>query len=157
MLKTNFNGCLSSMMKVRRRSCLQPSWALTTAPNCWPHLPQSVLQEAGSHHPAMTPSGTPVTHLTPHWDVFCVGLLIARMNQTRSHFCFVSALIFRFHIFLPASMVTPEKGRRTPLTPSGPSSGTALLGPSLLDCNSHDSFQSRGLPDVAEVSGRFNH
>lgn len=49
-------------------------------------------------------------------------------------------------------MVSPDKGRRTTLTPSGPSSGTALLGPSLLDCNSHDSFQSRGLPDVAEVS-----
>ncbi|KAG7243692.1 hypothetical protein INR49_011249 [Caranx melampygus] len=51
----------------------------------------------------------------------------------------------------PTSMVSPDKGRRTTLTPSGPSSGTALLGPSLLDCNSHDSFQSRGLPDVAEV------
>uniref|UniRef100_A0A3B3UNJ5 Protein cramped-like n=1 Tax=Poecilia latipinna TaxID=48699 RepID=A0A3B3UNJ5_9TELE len=48
------------------------------------------------------------------------------------------------------SMVSPDKSRRTTLTPSGPSSGTALLGPSLLDCNSHDSFQSRGLPDVAE-------
>lgn len=48
-------------------------------------------------------------------------------------------------------MVSPEKSRRSTLTPSGPSSGTALLGPSLLDCNSHDSFQSRGLPDVAEV------
>lgn len=55
-------------------------------------------------------------------------------------------------IFLAASMVSPDKGRRTTLTPTGPSSGTALLGPSLLDCNSHDSFQSRGLPDVAEVS-----
>ncbi|XP_056870362.1 protein cramped-like isoform X2 [Takifugu flavidus] len=53
---------------------------------------------------------------------------------------------------LLSSMVTPDKGRRTPLTPSGPSSGTALLGPSLLDCNSHDSFQSRGLPDVAELA-----
>ncbi|KAJ0058480.1 hypothetical protein NL108_016086, partial [Boleophthalmus pectinirostris] len=51
---------------------------------------------------------------------------------------------------LLSSMVSPDKGRRTTLTPSGPSSGTALLGPSLLDCNSHDSFQSRGLPDVAE-------
>uniref|UniRef100_A0A8C6TAH1 Protein cramped-like n=1 Tax=Neogobius melanostomus TaxID=47308 RepID=A0A8C6TAH1_9GOBI len=52
---------------------------------------------------------------------------------------------------LLSSMVSPDKGRRSALTPSGPSSGTALLGPSLLDCNSHDSFQSRGLPDVAEV------
>lgn len=52
---------------------------------------------------------------------------------------------------LLSSLVSPDKGRRTPLAPSGPSSGTALLGPSLLDCNSHDSFQSRGLPDVAEV------
>ncbi|KAM8825139.1 protein cramped-like isoform 3-T3 [Synchiropus picturatus] len=52
---------------------------------------------------------------------------------------------------LLSSMVSPEKSRRPTLTPSGPSSGTALFGPSLLDCNSHDSFQSRGLPDVAEV------
>uniref|UniRef100_A0A3B5PQ34 Protein cramped-like n=1 Tax=Xiphophorus maculatus TaxID=8083 RepID=A0A3B5PQ34_XIPMA len=52
---------------------------------------------------------------------------------------------------LLSSMVSPDKSRRTTLTPSGPSSGTALLGPSLLDCNSHDSFQSRGLPDVAEM------
>ncbi|XP_062340569.1 protein cramped-like [Osmerus eperlanus] len=51
---------------------------------------------------------------------------------------------------LLSSLVSPDKGRRT-LARSGPSSGTALLGPSLLDCNSHDSFQSRGLPDVAEV------
>uniref|UniRef100_A0A8L0DUT6 Protein cramped-like n=1 Tax=Oncorhynchus mykiss TaxID=8022 RepID=A0A8L0DUT6_ONCMY len=50
-----------------------------------------------------------------------------------------------------ASLVSPDKGRRSSLTPSGPSSGTALLGPRFLDCNSHDSFQSRGLPDVAEV------
>uniref|UniRef100_A0A3Q1HJ19 Protein cramped-like n=1 Tax=Acanthochromis polyacanthus TaxID=80966 RepID=A0A3Q1HJ19_9TELE len=53
------------------------------------------------------------------------------------------------------SMVSPDKGRRTTLTPSGPSSGTALLGPSLLDCNSHDSFQSRGLPDVAEMDSQL--
>nr|XP_020483961.2 protein cramped-like [Labrus bergylta] len=52
-------------------------------------------------------------------------------------------------------MVSPDKSRRTTLTPSGPSSGTALLGPSLLDCNSHDSFQSRGLPDVAEMDSQL--
>ncbi|XP_068606342.1 protein cramped-like [Brachionichthys hirsutus] len=56
---------------------------------------------------------------------------------------------------LLSSMVSPDKGRRTSLTPSGPSSGTALLGPSLLDCNSHDSFQSRGLPDVAEMDSHL--
>ncbi|KAM9745231.1 protein cramped-like isoform 2-T2 [Menidia menidia] len=56
---------------------------------------------------------------------------------------------------LLSSMVSPDKGRRTALTPSGPSSGTALLGPSLLDCNSHDSFQSRGLPDVAEMDSQL--
>ncbi|XP_051245366.1 protein cramped-like isoform X2 [Dicentrarchus labrax] len=56
---------------------------------------------------------------------------------------------------LLSSMVTPDKGRRTTLTPTGPSSGTALLGPSLLDCNSHDSFQSRGLPDVAEMDSQL--
>ncbi|CAL8304996.1 unnamed protein product [Merluccius merluccius] len=56
---------------------------------------------------------------------------------------------------LLSSLVSPDKGRRTSLTPSGPSSGTALLGPSLLDCNSHDSFQSRGLPDVAEMDSQL--
>ncbi|KAL0993713.1 hypothetical protein UPYG_G00112280 [Umbra pygmaea] len=52
---------------------------------------------------------------------------------------------------LLSSLVSPDKGRRNSLAPSGPSSGTALLGPRFLDCNSHDSFQSRCLPDVAEV------
>lgn len=37
-------------------------------------------------------------------------------------------------------------------TPVGTSSGTSLLGPSLLDGNSRDSFVSRSLADVAEVS-----
>ncbi|XP_072549617.1 protein cramped-like isoform X2 [Salminus brasiliensis] len=52
---------------------------------------------------------------------------------------------------LLSSLVSPDKTRRTVLPPVGPSSGTALLGPSLLDGNSHDSFQARGLPDVVEV------
>uniref|UniRef100_A0A8C9XGD4 Protein cramped-like n=1 Tax=Sander lucioperca TaxID=283035 RepID=A0A8C9XGD4_SANLU len=56
---------------------------------------------------------------------------------------------------LLSSMVSPYKGKRNTLTPSGPSSGTALLGPSLLDCNSHDSFQSRGIPDVAEMDSQL--
>ncbi|XP_037112212.1 LOW QUALITY PROTEIN: protein cramped-like [Syngnathus acus] len=56
---------------------------------------------------------------------------------------------------LLSSMVSSDKGRRSTLTPTGPSSGTALLGPSLLDCNSHDSFQSRGLPDVAEMDSQL--
>ncbi|TNN83439.1 Protein cramped-like [Liparis tanakae] len=56
---------------------------------------------------------------------------------------------------LLSSMVSPDKGKRSSLTPSGPSSGTALLGHSLLDCNSHDSFQSRGLPDVAEMDSQL--
>ncbi|XP_061740458.1 protein cramped-like isoform X2 [Nerophis ophidion] len=37
-------------------------------------------------------------------------------------------------------------GRRTPRT---------LFTPSLLDCNSHDSFHSRGLPDVGEVDSQL--
>ncbi|XP_076853273.1 protein cramped-like isoform X2 [Brachyhypopomus gauderio] len=52
---------------------------------------------------------------------------------------------------LLSSLVSPDKTRRIGLPPVGPSSGTALLGPSLLDTNSHDSFQARGLPDVVEV------
>ncbi|XP_041718401.1 protein cramped-like isoform X1 [Coregonus clupeaformis] len=53
---------------------------------------------------------------------------------------------------LLSSLVSPDKARRSSLTPS---SGTALLGPRFLDCNSHDSFQSRGLPDVAEVDSQL--
>uniref|UniRef100_A0A8C1DNP6 Protein cramped-like n=1 Tax=Cyprinus carpio carpio TaxID=630221 RepID=A0A8C1DNP6_CYPCA len=49
---------------------------------------------------------------------------------------------------LLSSLASPDKTRRTALPHS---SNTALLGPSLLDSNSHDCFQSRGLPDVAEV------
>uniref|UniRef100_A0A672PAC2 Cramped chromatin regulator homolog 1 n=1 Tax=Sinocyclocheilus grahami TaxID=75366 RepID=A0A672PAC2_SINGR len=49
---------------------------------------------------------------------------------------------------LLSSLASPDKTRRTALPPS---SNTALLGPSLLDSNSHDCFHSRGLPDVAEV------
>ncbi|XP_036445645.1 protein cramped-like isoform X2 [Colossoma macropomum] len=52
---------------------------------------------------------------------------------------------------LLSSLVSPDKTRRTVLPPVEPSSGTALLGPSLLDSNSHDSFQARGLPDVVEM------
>ncbi|KAJ8399874.1 hypothetical protein AAFF_G00406040 [Aldrovandia affinis] len=36
-----------------------------------------------------------------------------------------------------------------------PSSGTSLLGPSLLDSSSRDSFHSRGLPDVGEVDSQL--
>lgn len=39
-----------------------------------------------------------------------------------------------------------------PTTAVGANSGTSLLGPSLLDGNSRDSFVSRSLADVAEVS-----
>ncbi|KAI4875634.1 hypothetical protein NFI96_031666, partial [Prochilodus magdalenae] len=53
---------------------------------------------------------------------------------------------------LLSSLVSPDKTpRRTGLPAVEPSSGTALLGPSLLDSNSHDSFQARGLPDVVEM------
>ncbi len=61
-----------------------------------------------------------------------------------------SALLTNASLFFwfSASLASPDKIRRTALPPS---SNTALLGPSLLDSNSHDCFQSRGLPDVAEV------
>uniref|UniRef100_W5M258 Protein cramped-like n=1 Tax=Lepisosteus oculatus TaxID=7918 RepID=W5M258_LEPOC len=51
---------------------------------------------------------------------------------------------------LLSSLISPEKGRKVLLTPSGPSSGTSLLGPSLLDGSSRDSFASRALADVGE-------
>ncbi|KAB0349516.1 hypothetical protein FD754_014373 [Muntiacus muntjak] len=50
-----------------------------------------------------------------------------------------------------ASFISPEKSRKMLPTPVGTSSGTSLLGPSLLDGNSRDSFVSRSLADVAEV------
>ncbi|XP_014442507.1 protein cramped-like [Tupaia chinensis] len=50
-----------------------------------------------------------------------------------------------------ASFISPEKSRKTLPTPAGAPSGTSLLGPSLLDGNSRDSFVSRSLADVAEV------
>lgn len=64
----------------------------------------------------------------------------------------VSALLTNASLFswFAASLASPDKIRRTALPPS---SNTALLGPSLLDSNSHDCFQSRGLPDVGEVRG----
>ncbi|KAG5279635.1 hypothetical protein AALO_G00079930 [Alosa alosa] len=49
---------------------------------------------------------------------------------------------------LLSSLVSPEKNRRTQHPRVGPSSGTALLGPSLMDSNSHDSFPARGLAEV---------
>ncbi|KAM9584439.1 protein cramped-like [Trichechus inunguis] len=50
-----------------------------------------------------------------------------------------------------ASFISPEKGRKMLPTPVGTNSGTSLLGPSLLDGNSRDSFVSRSLADVTEV------
>ncbi|KAM8779568.1 protein cramped-like isoform 1-T1 [Rhynchonycteris naso] len=50
-----------------------------------------------------------------------------------------------------ASFISSEKGRKMLPTPVGTHSGTSLLGPSLLDGNSRDSFVSRSLADVAEV------
>ncbi|XP_063510913.1 protein cramped-like isoform X3 [Pongo pygmaeus] len=50
-----------------------------------------------------------------------------------------------------ASFISPEKSRKMLPTPIGTNSGTSLLGPSLLDGNSRDSFVSRSLADVAEV------
>ncbi|NXA13873.1 CRML protein, partial [Sapayoa aenigma] len=50
-----------------------------------------------------------------------------------------------------SSFISPEKGRKMLPTPVGNTSGTSLLGPSLLDGNSRDSFVSRSLADVAEV------
>ncbi|MFT7814866.1 protein cramped-like [Arapaima gigas] len=56
---------------------------------------------------------------------------------------------------LLSSLISPEKGRKMLLTPTGPSSGTSLLGPSLLDSSSHDSFHARGLGDVGEVDSQL--
>ncbi|KAG8506354.1 Protein cramped-like [Galemys pyrenaicus] len=50
-----------------------------------------------------------------------------------------------------ASLISPEKSRKMLSAPVGANSGTSLLGPSLLDGSSRDSFVSRSLADVAEV------
>ncbi|KAG8433148.1 hypothetical protein GDO86_017438 [Hymenochirus boettgeri] len=50
-----------------------------------------------------------------------------------------------------SSFISPEKSRKTSLAAQGSTSGTSLLGPSLLDGNSRDSFVSRSIGDVAEV------
>ncbi|ELW67795.1 Protein cramped-like protein [Tupaia chinensis] len=56
-----------------------------------------------------------------------------------------------------ASFISPEKSRKTLPTPAGAPSGTSLLGPSLLDGNSRDSFVSRSLADVAETGTACVH
>ncbi|XP_026559990.1 protein cramped-like isoform X1 [Pseudonaja textilis] len=50
-----------------------------------------------------------------------------------------------------SSFLSPEKGRKMLPTSVGNPSSTTLLGPSLLDGNSRDSFVSRSMADVAEV------
>ncbi|KAF2983453.1 hypothetical protein EK904_013614 [Melospiza melodia maxima] len=55
-----------------------------------------------------------------------------------------------------SSFISPEKGRKMLPTPAGNTSGTSLLGPSLLDGNSRDSFVSRSLADVAELACMMN-
>ncbi|XP_058536360.1 protein cramped-like [Ochotona princeps] len=50
-----------------------------------------------------------------------------------------------------ASFISPEKSRKTLPAAAGSNSSTCLLGPTLLDGNSRDSFVSRSLADVTEV------
>ncbi|KAM5152986.1 protein cramped-like [Mantella aurantiaca] len=50
-----------------------------------------------------------------------------------------------------SSLPSPDKGKKTAPSATGNASGTSLLGPSLLDGSSRDSFVSRSLSDVVEV------
>ncbi|XP_053550724.1 protein cramped-like isoform X2 [Bombina bombina] len=50
-----------------------------------------------------------------------------------------------------SSFISPEKNKKNQLTAPGSTSGTSLLGLSLLDGSSRDSFVSRSLSDVTEV------
>ncbi|XP_073504295.1 protein cramped-like isoform X1 [Phyllobates terribilis] len=52
---------------------------------------------------------------------------------------------------LLSSFISPEKNKKTAPAAAGNPSGTSLLGPSLLDGSSRDSFVSRSLSDVVEV------
>nr|XP_014344998.1 PREDICTED: protein cramped-like isoform X2 [Latimeria chalumnae] len=56
---------------------------------------------------------------------------------------------------LLSSLISPEKGRKMLTPPPGNSSETTILGPSLLDGSSRDSFVSRSLVDVAEVDSQL--
>lgn len=50
-----------------------------------------------------------------------------------------------------SSFISPDKNRKVMAAVPGNTSDTSLLGPSLLDGNSRDSFVSRSLADVTEV------
>ncbi|XP_056389248.1 protein cramped-like isoform X2 [Hyla sarda] len=52
---------------------------------------------------------------------------------------------------LLSSFISPDKNKKTAPAAAGNPSGTSLLGPSLLDGSSRDSFVSRSLSDVVEV------
>ncbi|XP_015283616.1 PREDICTED: protein cramped-like [Gekko japonicus] len=54
-----------------------------------------------------------------------------------------------------SSFLSPEKGRKMLPTSLGAAGSTSLLGPSLLDGNSRDSFVSRSIADVAEVDSQL--
>ncbi|XP_077172926.1 protein cramped-like isoform X2 [Paroedura picta] len=54
-----------------------------------------------------------------------------------------------------SSFLSPEKGRKMSPAASGAAGSTSLLGPSLLDGNSRDSFVSRSIADVAEVDSQL--
>ncbi|XP_068100481.1 protein cramped-like isoform X2 [Hyperolius riggenbachi] len=50
-----------------------------------------------------------------------------------------------------SSFISPDKSKKAAPVATGNASGTSLLGPSLLDGSSRDSFVSRSLSDVVEV------
>ncbi|XP_018407866.1 PREDICTED: protein cramped-like [Nanorana parkeri] len=50
-----------------------------------------------------------------------------------------------------SSFISPDKSKKMAPSATGNASGTSLLGPSLLDGSSRDSFVSRSLSDVVEV------
>lgn len=56
-------------------------------------------------------------------------------------------LTYSFPAFT-ASFISPDKSKKMAPTATGNASGTSLLGPSLLDGSSRDSFVSRSLSDV---------
>lgn len=95
----------------------------------WQHI---IIGDRGDSHPS-----------------FVVPLSLSLLWQT-----FLCSVLLMCLFFL-ASFISPEKGRKMLPTPVGTASGTSLLGPSLLDGNSRDSFVSRSLADVAEVCNQI--
>uniref|UniRef100_A0A8C5R460 Protein cramped-like n=1 Tax=Leptobrachium leishanense TaxID=445787 RepID=A0A8C5R460_9ANUR len=151
-------------------SCLSPPNVSTLLDISLPGPPDDVL-----------PHGDPVTHISDSIIEIAIGsgqygesvpLSPAKLNDNSKSLPFPSMSPQQNWIASPShdpqwypndstdssslsslfsSFISPEKGRKTLPSAQGPTSGTSLLGPTMLDGSSRDSFVSRSLSDVTEV------